>query len=177
MSVCEIFILLVFNRECMERNVMTSFRILSSFECFLRYFQTEWSVFLPSSVNCLQVAMFQILPALCWGRGVWMVNQMWKGLDRGRGVPKICIFVRTSFMDDPIYRYRTLMIKCRSQMIYTALKVFALRVFLICIFPHLHWIRRDVPYLPVCSPPNAKKYGPEKLRIRTLLTQCYTSSN
>ena len=57
---------------------------------------------------------------------------------QGEGVPKIPIFVRTSFMDDPIYRYRTLMIKCRSQMIYTTLKVFALRVFLICIFPHLH---------------------------------------
>ena len=38
-------ILLVFNRECMERNVMISFRILSSLECFLRYFQTEWLVF------------------------------------------------------------------------------------------------------------------------------------
>ena len=57
---------------------------------------------------------------------------------QGEGVPKIPIFVRTSFMDDPIYRYRTLMIKCRCQMIYTTLKVFALRVFLICIFPHLH---------------------------------------
>ena len=44
-SVYKIFILLVFSRECMKRNAMTSFRILSSFECFLRYFQTEWSVF------------------------------------------------------------------------------------------------------------------------------------
>ena len=41
MFVYKIFILLVFNRECMKRNVMTSFRILSSFECFLRYFQTR----------------------------------------------------------------------------------------------------------------------------------------
>ena len=37
----KIFILLVFNRECMKRNVTTSFRILSPFECFLRYFQTR----------------------------------------------------------------------------------------------------------------------------------------
>ena len=68
LAVClyiKFFLLLVFNRECMEHNVMTSFRILSSFECFLRYFQTEWSVFLPFSVNCSQVAMFQIMPALC----------------------------------------------------------------------------------------------------------------
>ena len=35
----------LFNRECMERNVMTSFQILSSFEYFLRYFQTELSAF------------------------------------------------------------------------------------------------------------------------------------
>ena len=39
------FCLYSFNRECMERNVMTSFRILSSFECFLCYFQIEWSGF------------------------------------------------------------------------------------------------------------------------------------
>ena len=50
MYVYKIFILLVSNRECMERNVMTSFRILSSFECFLCYFQTEWSVF--STLQC-----------------------------------------------------------------------------------------------------------------------------
>ena len=41
MCVYKIFILLVFTRECMERNVMTSCRILSSFECFLCYFQTR----------------------------------------------------------------------------------------------------------------------------------------
>ena len=33
--------------------------------------------------------------------GVGVVNQMWTGLDRGRGVPKIPKFVGTSFMDDP----------------------------------------------------------------------------
>ena len=49
--------LLAFNRECMECNVITSFQILSSFQCFLRYFQTEL-VFLPFSVNYSQVAMF-----------------------------------------------------------------------------------------------------------------------
>ena len=41
MSVYKIFILFVFNRECMERNVLTSFQILSSIECFLRYFETR----------------------------------------------------------------------------------------------------------------------------------------
>ena len=41
MSVYKIFVPLVFNRECMKRNVMTSFRILASFACFLRCFQTR----------------------------------------------------------------------------------------------------------------------------------------
>ena len=40
-SVYNTFILRVLNRKCMERNVMTSFQILSSFECFLPHFQTR----------------------------------------------------------------------------------------------------------------------------------------
>ena len=32
-------------------------------------------------------------------------NQMWTGLDREMGVPKILKFVRTFFMDDPIFGY------------------------------------------------------------------------
>ena len=43
-------------------------------------------------------------------------------------------------------------------------------VFLVRIFPHLDW---DTPYLSVFSQ-NAGKYGPEKLLIRTLFTQCLT---
>ena len=38
------------------------------------------------------------------------------------------------------------------------------------IFWHLDWIRRDTPHVSEFSP-NAGKYGPEKLRIRTLFTQ------
>ena len=43
--------------------------------------------------------------------------------------------------------------------------------FLVRIFPHSDWIRRDTPYLSISSP-NGGKYGPEKLRIWTLFTQC-----
>ena len=43
------------------------------------------------------------------------------------------------------------------------------------IFPHSHCIRRDIPYLSVFSP-NAEKYGPEKLSIRTLFKLCYYHS-
>ena len=61
--------------------------------------------FLPFSVNCSQVGMFQIMTALCLhgqGEGRGVVSQMWKGLGRGKGVPKIPKSVRTSFMDDPL---------------------------------------------------------------------------
>ena len=49
MSVFKIFILLVFNRECMER---------------AQNDQND-QFFLPFCVNCSQVAMFQIMAALC----------------------------------------------------------------------------------------------------------------
>ena len=43
--------------------------------------------------------------------------------------------------------------------------------------PHSDWIRRDTEYTEYLSvfSPNAGKYGPEKLRIRTLFTQCFKS--
>ena len=44
-----------------------------------------------------------------------------------------------------------------------------LGVFLVRIFPHSDWIRRDTPYVSIFIA-NAGKYGPEKLRIRTLFT-------
>ena len=53
----------------------------------------------------------------------------------------------------------------------TSWKVSVFEVFLIHIFPHLDWIRRDIPYLSVFCP-NAGKCDPEKPRIWTLFTQC-----
>ena len=53
----------------------------------------------------------------------------------------------------------------------TAWKMSIFWVFLVHISPHLDWIRRDTPYLSTFSP-NEGKYGPEKLRIQTLFTQC-----
>ena len=52
----------------------------------------------------------------------------------------------------------------------TEWKVSVFGDFLVGIFPHLDWIRRDTPYLSVFSP-NAGKYGPEKLWIQTFFTQ------
>ena len=51
---------------------------------------------------------------------------------------------------------------------------FVFGVSLVCIFPHSDWIRRDAPYTPYLSvvSPNVGKYAPEKLRIRTLFSQC-----
>ena len=50
-----------------------------------------------------------------------------------------------------------------------------LGVFLVRIFPHLDWTRRDTEYLSVFSL-NAGKYGPEELRRQTLFTQCFSKS-
>ena len=52
-----------------------------------------------------------------------------------------------------------------------AWKVSVFGIFLVLIFPHSDWIRRDTAYLSIFSP-NVGKCGPEKLRIRTLLMQC-----
>ena len=48
-----------------------------------------------------------------------------------------------------------------------------LEFFLVCIFPHLEWIRRFIKWIFVFSP-NAGKCTPEKLRIRTIFTQYNT---
>ena len=53
----------------------------------------------------------------------------------------------------------------------TAWKVSVFGVFLVRIFLHLNWIRRETPYPSVFSL-NAGMYGPGILQIRTLLTQC-----
>ena len=58
----------------------------------------------------------------------------------------------------------------------SAWKVSVFGVFLVLIFPYLDWIRRDTPYPSVFSP-NAGKYRPEKLWMRTLFVQweiCYS---
>ena len=55
-------------------------------------------------------------------------------------------------------------------------KVSVFGVFLVRIFPHSYWIRRDTEYLFAFSP-NAGKYGPEKLLIRTLFTHCVSVEN
>ena len=58
-----------------------------------------------------------------------------------------------------------------KNLVNTEWKVSAFGVFLVRIFLYSDWIRRDTLYLSVFSP-NARKYGPEKLLIQTLFTQC-----
>ena len=53
----------------------------------------------------------------------------------------------------------------------TVWKVSVFGTFLVRVFSYPDWIRRNAEYLSVFSP-NAGKYGSEKLRIRTLFTQC-----
>ena len=50
-------------------------------------------------------------------------------------------------------------------------KVSVFEVFLVCTFSHSDWIPRDTLYLSIFSP-NTRKFGPEKLGILTLFTQC-----
>ena len=66
--------------------------------------------------------------------------------------------------------------KTLEQLTVTAWKVSVFGVFLVSIFLHLDWIQRHTEYLSVFSP-NAGKYGPEKLRIRILFTQCVDTKN
>ena len=67
-----------------------------------------------------------------------------------------------------IASWRSLM---KVKNINTAWKRSVFVVFLVRIFPHLDWIWEDTLYLSVFSQ-NARKYGPEKLQIRTFFTQC-----
>ena len=87
MSVYKIFILLVLNRECMERNVMTSFRTA--------FFTLQCELF-----TCCNVSNNASLVSAWTGGGGSQSN-----MDRPRqgeeGVPKIPKFVQTSFTDDP----------------------------------------------------------------------------
>ena len=52
----------------------------------------------------------------------------------------------------------------------TVWKVSVFGVFLVRIFPYLDWIQKDTEHLSVFSK-NVGKYGPKKLRLRTLFTQ------
>ena len=60
--------------------------------------------------------------------------------------------------------------KWKSYIQLTTWKVSVFWVFLVPVFLHSDWIRRNTEYVSVFSP-NAGKYGPEKLRIWTLFTQ------
>ena len=108
MSVYKVFILLVFNRERMERNVTPSFGMLFSklsnrntHVCassirMIRFFYPQCELFTSCSVSNNVSLVFVRT------RGGVVVNhcgQTWRG---GGGVPKIPKFLWTSFMDDPI---------------------------------------------------------------------------
>ena len=87
----------------MERNVMTSFRMLPSLECFLRYFQTERSVFFTLQCELFTSCNVSNNASLVFARtggGGRQPNMDRPGQDEG-GL-KILKFVRTSFMDDPL---------------------------------------------------------------------------
>ena len=96
MSVYKISILLVFSRECMERSLMTSFRILSSFECFYVIFKQNDQFFYPLVRILHKLQCFKSCQSCArTDRGRGVINQAWTGLDRGRGrgsqkFPNLC---------------------------------------------------------------------------------------
>ena len=110
MSVYKIFILLIFNRECMERNVMTSFRILSSFECFLRCFQKDWSVFFTFQcklfTNCIFSNNASLVSARTGGGGGGQPNMDRPGQKYGGPTnSQICpdIFMDDSYLQKQLF--------------------------------------------------------------------------
>ena len=66
--------------------------------------------------------------------------------------------------------------KSSNQAIVITWKGFVFGDFLVHIFPHSDWLMRDTEYLSAFSP-KAGKYAKERLRIRTLFTQCVKSWN
>ena len=69
-----------------------------------------------------------------------------------------------------VWKYFSLFKEAPVKVLYnTAWKVFMLGVFLVRIFAHSDWIRRNTPYLSVSSP-NVGNHGPEKLLIRILVS-------
>ena len=78
--------------------------------------------------------------------------------------------MRFNIIEEKLFAIPALMINSYFNLI-TALKVSVFGDFPVRIFPHLDRIQRDTEYLSLFSP-NAGKYGPEKLQIRTLFTHC-----
>ena len=58
-------------------------------------------------------------------------------------------------------------VKSRKNIQAHCVKSVRIQSFLVRIFPHSDWIWGDITYLSVFSP-NARKYGPQKLRLQTL---------
>ena len=76
--------------------------------------------------------------------------------------------------DKLLLQLRGLMRSNQFQLV-TTWKMSVFGVFLVRIFPHSDWIRTDMEHLFAFTP-NAGKYGPKKLRIRTLFMQCVTQN-
>ena len=89
----------------------------------------------------------------------------------------IMMYVSISLSNTSLYKTRIQQVVCtqvdliwkenESKLPLREMSVF--RVFLVRIFPHSDWIRRDTEYIFVFSP-NAGKYGPEQRPIRKLFT-------
>ena len=91
--------------------------------------------------------------------------------DRDHRHERVSLFYVTSLLLQPLKASENLCFIFSGGKEIALREVFISGVFLFRTFFHLDWIRKDTEHLSVFSP-NAGKYGPEKLEIRILFTQC-----
>ena len=135
MFACKSFILLVFNRECMERNVMTSFRIF--FTLFsnrtIGFFTLQCELFTSRHLSN-NVSLVSARTGGVEGGG--MFNQMWTDLDRGRGSRKFQNLCGHPLWMTPIWKKRKNQASSQKQM----LQSFELQ--------RICWIQNLIYFLP-----------------------------
>ena len=101
--------------------------------------------------------------SLYYGRSSWFDSWYFK-FELGL---KILIMSFSRFFKDHAFMVYGSVIKITTT---RKISLFGVRIFLVCIFTHSYWLWRDTEHMSLFSS-NVIKYGPEKLRIRTLITQ------
>ena len=142
---------------------------------FNKWLSRTWKT--PWPISCCWSLFIPLVSAWCPLKGhnylnkpkyVWLFSrhQALKGYTPWKHQKIYCFFVFRGYRKRPVTWYGFKVGKKRIVLHYVK------EVFLVHIFSHSDWIRRDTGYLSVLSP-NAGKYGPEKLRLWMLFTQFY----
>ena len=118
--------------------------------------------------------MVKIFCFYWWGEKMWVIPR--KRIQNNQGIarfglPNLATNYLMYWKRDSYFFPDTSSKRGIRTMPSTVWKLSIFRVFLVRILPHSDLIRTDKEYLSLFSP-NAQKYGPEKLRIRTLFWRC-----